>query len=276
VRKMFVAAAAMAAFLGSPSPIRADDGAEDYVRRMAEAGRLDLAESRAKDVLDVDLAEPVSTAVVAAMRARRGDTEGAVAGIATAVVYGSDEPFVRRTAGQILAWHDTRSGSMADDIETSLEAMRHAVDSTPECAEAYRLACDAYVAARASPATSPSPGATLVPDSVEAEFAGDADGDAVIFASTTAACGVWWNCATPECRAELCSTLVRSCGTRSASGRVSWGRRGASYGPASGTWSTPLGTFSRSVRTSGYCAPAAAAPSCAPASCESDGGRCRR
>jgi hypothetical protein len=276
MRILIAVAAAMAAFLGSSSPTRADESAEDFVRRMAEAGRPDLAESRAKDVLDVDLAEPVSTAVVAAMRARRGDAEGAVSGIATAVVYGADEPFVRRTAGQILAWHDTRSGSMADDIETSLETMRHAVDGTPECAEAYRIACDAYVAARASPAASPRPDATLIPDSVEAEFAGDADSDPVIFASAAASCGVWWNCATPECRAELCSTLVRSCGARPADGRVSWGRRGASSGRVSGTWSTPLGTFSRSVRTSGYCAPAAAAPSCAPASCEETGGHRRR
>jgi hypothetical protein len=271
---MCVAAAAMAAFLGSASPTRAGERAEEYVRRMAEAGRPDLAESRAKDVLDVDLAEPVSTAVLAAMRARRGDAEGAVSGIATAVVYGADEPFVRRTAGQILAWHDTRSGSMADDIETSLETMRHAVDATPECADAYRVACDAYVAARTSPATAPPPGATLVPDSVEAEFAGDADSDAVIFASTTAACGVWWNCVTPECRTEWCSSLARACGTRSGAERISWGRHGASFGRTSGAWSTPLGTFSGSFRRTSYSAPAA---SCAPAPvCEPTGGHRRR
>src|SRR5882724_10302670 len=272
MRTMITVAAAMAALLGSFSPSRADESAEAYVRRMAEAGRPDLAEARANEVLDIDLAEPVSKAVLGALRAKRGDVEGAVADVATAVLYGADEPFVRRTAGQILAWHDTRTGTMADDMETSLETMRRSVGGTPECDEAYSAARDAYVAARSGTVEPAKPGVTLVADSVEAEFAGDSDTDVVIYAFTAASCGVWWNCVTPSCRTEWCSAIVRTCGARSSDGwrrgtrfaseRTSWGRYGSSFGRSSGTWSTPLGTFSGSFTRANYGTPAA---SCAPA-----------
>lgn len=151
-----------------------------YVRRMTELGQPQMALAQARDVLDVEIGEPLALAVLAGERARNGDAEGAIRGIVTAVANDSYEPFVRRTSGQILAWLDTRSGRMAEDIETSAASMRKVVGGTSEFEEAYKAAREAYAASRAAtgkdaaaalPATRPA--ATLLADAVPADFETD-------------------------------------------------------------------------------------------------------
>lgn len=251
--------------------------AQAYVRRMTDFGLPEMAEAQAKYVLDVELTDPLAKAVVAAMRAKRGETEAAITSIATAVMFGADEPFVRRTAGQILAWHDTRTGSMAEDIESSIATMRRSVEASPEFKEAYTKARDVYLASRIAAFEAPKPDATLVADSVEADFDAEED-EAVIYTSALAACGTWRTFWSPSYGGSWCSTMLRvrdlcaltapRCDTRFESRRTYFGRD--RYGYAYGGWgrtyatySTPLGMYSRSVPHGGgyfgfrpYCAPA--------------------
>lgn len=239
--------------------------AQAYVRRMTDFGLPEMAEAQAKYVLDVELTDPVAKAVVAAMRAKRGETEDAIRSIATAVMFGAGEPYVRRTAGQILAWHDTRTGTMAEDIESSIATMRRSVESSPEFKEAYDKARAVYLASHAAAFAAPKADATLVADSVEADFEYEED-EAIIYTSALASCGTARTFWSPTYWSGWCSSVLRArdvCAfggarfdTRFATRRTWFGRYGYDYGYGNGhgwygrsyaTYSTPLGMYSRSV-----------------------------
>jgi hypothetical protein len=250
--------------------------AQAYVRRMTEFGLPEMAEAQAKYVLDVELTDPVAKAVIAAMRAKRGETENAIRSIATAVMFGADEPYVRRTAGQILAWHDTRTGTMAEDIESSIATMRRSVEAAPEFKEAYAKARVAYLASHVAAFEAPKADATLVADSIEADFGAEED-EAIIYTSSLASCGIARSFWSPTYWSGWCSTVLRAhdvCAfgatrfdSRFSTRRTYFGRYGYGYGYGGwgrsyATYSTPLGMYSRSVPHGGgyfgfrsYCAP---------------------
>ena len=103
------AVAAYAAAAGRVGPNPTVDDA--YVRRMVEFNLPDLAESQAQNLVKVDPANDVARAVIAYTQGRRGQAVEALGTIVQAA--GGDrpvtDPFVLRTAGQLVAWYDTRA-----------------------------------------------------------------------------------------------------------------------------------------------------------------------
>src|SRR5258708_35463391 len=111
------------------------------------------------------------------MEARKGDTTAALEGILIANRQAGDDPFVQRTAAQLLAYYDYKADRTRIDgaVRTSLEQMRNDLRGKTEYAQAYERASDFYAhtpaTATAEPAASdyrPSsdPYATSAPPAV--------------------------------------------------------------------------------------------------------------
>jgi hypothetical protein len=121
-----------------------------FVRRMVDFGLPEMADTQALDVVAKDQGNGLAWGVLAYMNAKRGRTSDALSDVVLATNRDVRDPFILRTAGQLLAWYDTRAdkAQVPDDVKTSVETMRAAIEKRPACADAYRRAHDAYAAAK--------------------------------------------------------------------------------------------------------------------------------
>src|SRR3954452_842620 len=91
---------------------RAEDivAAEDaLVRQMVSFGLPEMADTQAQDLVARDPKNGVAWAVAAHLAAKRGDPSAALSQVEVAAERSPDDPFVQRTAGQVLAWFDARA-----------------------------------------------------------------------------------------------------------------------------------------------------------------------
>src|SRR5438067_4217306 len=94
-----------------------------YVKRLISLGVPEMAEAQARDMVKRRPDDGVAWAVVAYMDARRGKTSDSMEDIVLAVRRAADDPFVQRTAGQMLAHYDVSgdrtkvSNAVADSVE---------------------------------------------------------------------------------------------------------------------------------------------------------------
>src|SRR6185295_16033298 len=90
-------------------------------------------------------ADPLAMGVAAYNDAARGNAPAAVANLKPALTLQPDNPFLLRTAGQIVAWYDASSdrSSLSKDDVAAVEWMRQAGAGRAEFADAYRMATDA-------------------------------------------------------------------------------------------------------------------------------------
>ncbi|MDB5319328.1 MAG: hypothetical protein JWN40_959 [Phycisphaerales bacterium] len=132
-----------------------------FVKRLAALGLPEMAETQARDLSKRRPDDGVAWAVVAYMDARNGDTAAGLQGILIANRQAGDDPFVQRTAAQLMAYYDYKADRTRIDIamRTALEQMRNNLRGKTEYAQAYERASDAYArglaaaAAAAVPAT---------------------------------------------------------------------------------------------------------------------------
>jgi hypothetical protein len=126
-----------------------------YVKRLAALGLPEMAETQARDLSKRRPDDGIAWAVVAYMDARKGDTTAALQGILIANRQAGDDPFVQRTAAQLLAYYDYKADRTRIDgaVRTALEQMRNDLRGKTEYAQAYERASDAYAH---EPAAAPS------------------------------------------------------------------------------------------------------------------------
>lgn len=117
-----------------------------YVRRMVEFGLPEMAEVQADDLTRRTPDDGLAWAVSAFMSARRGSNDAALNQIAAAAEHAPTDAFVLRTAGQLLAWYDTRAdrGALSDTARYSAVAVRARLRDVPGYDRAYRAALDEY------------------------------------------------------------------------------------------------------------------------------------
>lgn len=134
-----------------------------FVRRMVEFSLPEMAESQAREVAAREPTAALAQAVVAYMCGKRGETIEAMIRIAIAASTQPDDPFVQRTAGQLIAWYDTLAdrSQFSDSIRAEIEAVRASLAERALYKEAYERARDAYLAAAPPSATPPEPGAPV-------------------------------------------------------------------------------------------------------------------
>jgi hypothetical protein len=117
-----------------------------YVRRMVDFGLPEMAYGQAQHLVDCQPDNGLALAVVACVNGRRGETSEALTEIATAVKLLPGDPFVERTAGQLLAWFDTEAdqSKIPDSVKQTVEQVRKELAARSTFADAYRDAHDFY------------------------------------------------------------------------------------------------------------------------------------
>jgi hypothetical protein len=140
--------------LAAPDDLLVD---QVYVHRMVELGAPDMCAAQAERIVRHVPDNGLAWAVLAFNAARANDFVTALTHIARAARYAPRDPFVQRTAGQLLAWYDTQ----ADPSElpaTAREAardIRRTLGGQHEFAEAYREARGFYRQSEETPQPAP-------------------------------------------------------------------------------------------------------------------------
>ena len=132
-----------------------------YIRKMVDLNVPEMADLQARNLVQRDGSDGLAWAVVAYMAAARGAPAAAIMNLKTAIQQSPDDPFVLRTAAQVVAWYDAqtdRSMLSKDDTQT-LEWIRAQGAGRPAYADAYRAAADLrrnWAANNGAPATQPA------------------------------------------------------------------------------------------------------------------------
>ncbi len=151
-QKMWAAATpsdAVAVYAASAPTVSGDELTvveQAYVRRMVEFGLPAMAESQAAEVTRHKADDGVAWGVLAFMNARRNNSDEALAQIAKAAEYAPDELFVQRTAGELLAWLDTRADAakVSPEAKQAADEVRQRMRDRSGFAEGYSAARDDY------------------------------------------------------------------------------------------------------------------------------------
>lgn len=136
-----------------------------FVKRMVEFGLPEMADTQATDLTAQAPGNALGWAVSAYMSAKRGQSTDALAQIAQAVKLNSQDEFIQRTGGQLLAWYDTQKPAVPDQVARDIEEIvRPRLRGGAAYEEAYSSAKASYAAAPVQSNT-PAPSApdTYVP-----------------------------------------------------------------------------------------------------------------
>jgi hypothetical protein len=117
-----------------------------YVARMIDFGLPEMAYRQAQTLTTLEPKNGLAWAVVAHVDARRGNMEEALSSINLGGQSAPDNRFVQRTAGEILAWYDTKADQsrVPDETKTGLARLREVVGNRSDFATAYSTAKKAY------------------------------------------------------------------------------------------------------------------------------------
>jgi hypothetical protein len=128
-----------------------------YVRRMIEFGLPEMAEAQAAEVTRHKADDGVAWGVLAFMSARRNNSDEALTQIAKAVEHAPDEMFVQRTAGELIAWLDTRADAskISPEGKQAADDVRAGMRGRAGYTEAYGVARDEYADQNGAPTSAP-------------------------------------------------------------------------------------------------------------------------
>lgn len=117
-----------------------------YIGRMVDLGLPELAYHQAESLLVLDPNNGLAHAIIAHVNARRGQMVDAISQINIAASLSSDNWFVQRTAGEIIAWYDFKADKtqIPDNVEDGLARTRDLVDRSTAYTQAYDAATRAY------------------------------------------------------------------------------------------------------------------------------------
>lgn len=130
---------------------------EAYISRMVDLGLPELAYRQALTLTTLEPSNGLAWGVVAYIDARRGDMVEAVSAINVAGQAAPDIPFVQRTAGEILAWYDTKAdqAKLPESARNGLADVRARVQKESAFVQAYDTAKSAYLAQAENSAPQP-------------------------------------------------------------------------------------------------------------------------
>jgi hypothetical protein len=128
---------------------RADDVVlveNTYVQQMIAFGVPEMAEVQAQDLITRDPRNGVAWAVAAHIAAKRNDPNAALSQIVAAFDRSPNDPFVLRTAGQILAWYDARAdqSQVTAPVKNAVLRIREPLKNQQGFADAYDQATSFY------------------------------------------------------------------------------------------------------------------------------------
>jgi hypothetical protein len=117
-----------------------------FVRRMVAFGLPQMAESQAADVVQCDPQDGLAWGVLAYTCTVRGNTVDALRALVSAVGYAPNDPFVQRTAGQLLGWFDTEADwrQFPVDVRQAVQSVRDRLQDRPTFADVYWVARRTY------------------------------------------------------------------------------------------------------------------------------------
>lgn len=155
---------AVAAYAKAQAAAPNDGAAEEaYLRRMVDFGLPEMADAQALDLIKRDPANGLAWGVAAYVSAKQGQMDAAMSEIVSASRRTPDDPFIQRTAGQMLAWYDAQAdkSGIPEVTRQGLETVRKGLSEKPAFAEAYRRAQEFYQAEAAGAATTQPREATV-------------------------------------------------------------------------------------------------------------------
>jgi len=119
-----------------------------YVARMVDLGLPELAYHQAEFLTNLKSNDGLAWAVVAYVHARRGEMEEAISAINLAGQFAPENIFVQRTAGEIVAWYDTKAepAKLPDNVKDGLTKLRSSMEHYAAFTSAYSTARSAYQA----------------------------------------------------------------------------------------------------------------------------------
>ncbi len=122
---------------------------------MVDLGVPEMAAKQASDLNRVRPNNGLAWAVSSYDNARKGDTKSALSEIVKAVNLAPDDPFVLRTAGQLMAWYDHSADKSAipANLQNALLGLVAQAERNPEYVAAYQDATHLY---ESGTATQPS------------------------------------------------------------------------------------------------------------------------
>jgi hypothetical protein len=126
---------------------------EAYVLRMVDLGLPELAFHQAQTLTTLESKNGLAWGVIAYVEARRGNMAEAISAINLAGQFAPDNPLVQRTAGEILAWYDVKAdkATISKSAQDGLATIRGLLEKSPEFANAYKTAKNAYAAPASAP-----------------------------------------------------------------------------------------------------------------------------
>jgi len=138
-----------------------------YMTKMIQFGRPQLAQSQAKDLTTLSPDSGLPWAVLAYNNADQGNMVESLQDIVKAVHRNSQDPFIVRTAGQLMAWYDspqTNRNAVPRPLQTSLETLRETLKDSDAYTKAYNAAEKAFTEMTApSGQTQEQPGMSVSP-----------------------------------------------------------------------------------------------------------------
>jgi hypothetical protein len=130
-----------------------------FVQRMVDFGLPEMADVQAQELIRRQPNDGLAWAVSAYMSAKRGQPQAALAQILSAARHAPAEPFVQRTAGQLLAWYDVEAdpAHVPQATRDALPELRKQLETRQHFTDAYKQATEAYQQARATTQPAPAP-----------------------------------------------------------------------------------------------------------------------
>jgi len=144
---------------------------EAYVARMVDLGLPEMSYHQAQTLTTRQTNNGLAWAVVAYVDARRGDMVEAISAINLAGQFAPDHQFVARTAGELIAWYDSKADKtkIPDNAKDGLAKVRNALDKQPAFTDAYNTAIKAYQAQTSSQAG--AMGGPAAPETAQGQYA---------------------------------------------------------------------------------------------------------
>jgi hypothetical protein len=129
-----------------------------YVQRMVDLGLPEMADTQAQDLLRRDPESGLGWGVSAYISAKREQTTAAMFEISNAVKFAPKDPFVLRTAGQLIARYDAHEdhGQAPDNLNETVERLRAQLAGSVIYADAYADAAQTYKQQAETPASQPT------------------------------------------------------------------------------------------------------------------------
>ena len=117
-----------------------------YVSRMVQLGLPEMAYHQAQTLTTLQSENGLAWGVVAYVDARRGQMPEAIPAINLAGQYAPDNKFIQHTAGELMAWYDSKAdqSTLPEQLKDGLNKLRQMLQLRPDFVQAYTAAQKAY------------------------------------------------------------------------------------------------------------------------------------